>query len=134
MSKTLDPINVFIFSSEGATASQSEPTGKEIGPMRGCGKLLGDTAVHLGKSERRRGPKHSPQEEGVRQRPEHWRDEATPGQTDRLAIRRGREHEAGLELRGVVQARHGPGVQSRAGRRPYSVPSPTPGRGHRQLL
>ena len=72
--------------------------------MRGCGKLLGDTAVHLGKSERRRGPKHSPQEEGVRQRPEHWGDEATPGQTDRLAIPRGRGHEAGLELRGVVQA------------------------------
>lgn len=38
--------------------------------MRGCRKLPGGTAVHLGKSERRCGPKHSPQEEGMRQRPE----------------------------------------------------------------
>ena len=75
--------------------------------MRGCRKLPGDTAVHLGKSERRHGPKHSPQEEGMRQKAEHEWDEATPGQTVRLAIPRGGGHGAGLELRGAVQARHG---------------------------
>ena len=125
---------MFIFSTEGATASQSEATGKEIRANEGVRETSGGHSCPPGNSERRHGPKHSPQEEGVRQRPEHWGDEATPGQTDRLAIPRGRRHEAGLELRGVVQAGHGLGVQSRAGRKPYSVPSPTPGRGCRQLL
>lgn len=48
----------------------------------------------------------------MRQRLEQGRDEATPGQTDRLAIPRGGGHGAGLELRGVVQAGHGPRVQA----------------------
>lgn len=39
------------------------------------------------------------------------RDEATPGQTDRLAIPRGGGHRAGPELRGVVPAGHGPGCR-----------------------
>lgn len=90
--------------------------------MRGCRKLPGDTAVHQGKSERRRGPKHSPQEEGMRQRAEHGWDEATPGQTVRLAIPRGGGHGAGLELRGAVQAGHGLELQASAGRRPYKCP------------
>lgn len=132
LSKTLDPINVFIFSTEGATASQSEPTGKEIRADEGVQEASGGMAVHLGKSKRRCGPKHSPQEEGKRQRPEQGRDEATPGQTDRLAIPRGGGYGAGLELRGVVQAGHGRGCRQ-GWEETLQCPQSTPGRGRGQF-
>ena len=107
------------------------PQGRTSGPMRGCRKLPGGTAVHLGKSERRCGPKHSPQEEGKRQRPEQGRDEATPGQTERLAMPRGGGHGAGLELRGVVQAGHGQGCRQ-GWEETLQCPQSTPGRGRGQ--
>lgn len=89
LSKMLDPINVFISPLKEPQHLSLSPRGRKSGSMRGCRKLPGGTAVHLGKSECRCGLKHSPQEEGMRQRLEEGRDEATPGQTDRLAIPRG---------------------------------------------